>query len=400
MEKYFSGLEKRFGKARHLGTVPARFGERYFNGIMGWQFPEEKILEANREGRLLTMDLDFPGERCALNCSYCFAKAGEKTGTYYRPDKGHRPLSLEEIKRLLLEAKELGLESAKVIGYREPFDNPGIYDFIDFAAEQGIHLVIFTSAYTLGEEHFKGNLQKAIDFLAERPVSLMIKMHTLNDEKEDRIVGLPGFAKKRDYYLKALLDDGKFISETPTRLGIENVIATQNSRELLTMYKYFKVFRNVFVDLDPPIPVGRTGTLEEAEKAGLMGQKRLKELCIETYRINKRHGIAFEGVSPYFGGPKCSQLPNGLYLTLSGQVFTCCGGDECIGNVREKTLKEIFAQNPHRKKECVYHSCPYREKRGMMTEEFVREAESEINQGKRESPRPKGRGFGGSTGPV
>ena len=31
-----------------------------------------------------------------------------------------------------------------------------------------------------------------------------------------------------------------------------------------------KIYRNVFVDLDPPIPVGRTGTLVEAEKAGLV----------------------------------------------------------------------------------------------------------------------------------
>ena len=380
MEKHFAELERRFGKARHLGTAASRFGNRYFNGIKGWQFPEKKLLEAKRAGKLLTMDLDFPGERCALNCKYCFAKAGEKTGTYYRPDKGEKPLSIEDVKGFLLEAKGIGLESVKIIGYREPFDNPGIYDFIDFAAKQGIHLVIFTSAYTLGEEHFQGNLQKALDFLAKRPVSLMVKMHTLNNEKEDAIVGFSGFAEKRDFYLKALLDEPRFTSEMPTRLGIENVIASQNLEELLTMYKYFKIFRNVFVDLDPPIPVGRTGTLEEAEKAGLMKQKKLKELCIGTYRINSRHGIPFEGVSPYFGGPKCSQLPNGIYLTLSGQVFTCCGGDECIGNVRESTLKEIFAKNPHKKKQELYHNCPYREKRGMMTEKFIKEAEEEINK--------------------
>ena len=383
MEKYFQALEALFGKARGDCTVTARFGGGYCNGIKGWQFPEEILRSAREKGLLLTMDLDLPGEKCALNCSYCFAKAGEQTGTYYRSGKGQQPLSMEEIKQRLLEAKQLGLQSAKIIGYREPFENPEIFDFIDFATRNRIHLVIFTALYSLGEEFLGGGTADAIDFLAKHDVSLMVKMHSISSATEDAIVNLNGYAVKRNYYLKALLDDGGLAAESPTRLGIENVVSTRNIAELLTMYKYFKIYRNVFIDLDPPIPVGRTGTLAEAEKAGLMSQKKLLELCTRTYKINDAHGIPFKGISPYFGAAPCSQLPNSLYLTLSGQVFTCCGGDECIGNARKERLKEIFEKNPYRKKRAAYHNCPYREKRGIMTKEFIKKAEEMLLCGRK-----------------
>lgn len=372
-DKIFNELERRYGKAELAAT--SRFKD-YFNGIKGWQFSEEVINKANENGELLTMDLDFPGNRCKLDCVYCFAKVGEKTGTYYRPGMGEKPLTLEEIKHFLIESKKLGLKSIKIIGFREPFDNPGFYDFIDFAASLGLHLVIFTAGYTLGEENFGGDLQKAVEFLAEKPVSLMIKLHTLDKDKEDKIVNLKGFSDSRDKILKALLDNEKFTNCNPTRLGIENVISSQNIEELLAIYEYFKIFRNVFIDLDPPIPIGRTGTLEEAEKAGLLPQEKLKELCVKIYQINKKYGIKFKGVSPYFGGDPCTQLANGLYLTLSGKVMTCCGGDEVLGNVRSQGVKEIFKNNHHRKKDGIFHNCPYREKKGIMTQGFIESVKS------------------------
>jgi len=374
--KLWEILESRYGKAG--SNAVQKFGNGYFNGIRGWQIPEDELRQANKEEKLLTMDLDFPGTKCKLDCIYCFAKIGEKTGTYYRPHAGDAPLSLEEVKSAVREAKGLGLKYIKVIGYREAFENPDFLEFVDFISGLGIHIVVFTAAYTLGEENFGGDLDKAINFLAERNVSLMIKLHNLNREKEDEIVRCEGFSESRDRILKKLLADGRFTNQSPTRLGLENVISSQDTEELLAIYEYFKIWRNVFVDLDPPIPMGRTGTLEEAEKAGLMPQDKLKYLCVKTYQINKKYGILIRGVSPYFGGDPCTQLSNGLYLTLSGKVMTCCGGDEEIGNVRKQSIKEIFEHNSYRKKYPFYHNCPYREKRGIMTQEFIKEVEKEI----------------------
>lgn len=382
---FWKVLENRFGQADADST--SKFGKNYFNGILGWQYSEDDILGANENGRLLTMDLDFPGNKCKLDCVYCFAKVGEKTGTYYRPGEGSNPLTIDEIKDFLIGAKKLGLKSIKVIGFREPFENTEFYDFIDFTTKLGVNMVVFTSAYTLGEEKFNGKLEKAIDFLANHKVSLMIKFHTLNNAKEDKIARCPGYAKERDRILKALLADGRFTNCSPTRLGLENVISSKNIRELLAIYEYFKIYRNVFVDLDPPIPIGRTGTLEEAEKAGLLSQNKLKELCTKVYAINSKFEIPFKGVSPYFGGNPCTQLTNGLYLTVSGKVMTCCGGDEEIGNIRTQSVKEIFQNNPHKNKNGVFHNCPYREKRGIMGKEFIKEVNYAVDQLLKQKPK-------------
>jgi MoaA/NifB/PqqE/SkfB family radical SAM enzyme len=366
-------LEKRFGR---IGKdITARFGAQFLNGLNGWQFPEETLKEANQEGKLLTMDLDVPSS-CRLNCIYCFAKED----AYYRPQMGDRPLSFEEIKKCLIEAKKLGLQSAKVVGFGEPFSNKNFYDFIDFATEQGIHLVVFTSAYTLGEKGI-GGVDKAIEFLAKHDISLMIKFHTLDKEKENSIVGLRGYSKIRDRYLKALIDNGSFTSCFPTRLGLENVIASQDIDELVSIYEYFKIFQNVFVDIDPPIPVGRTATADKVKRIGL-SQEKLEELCVKIYKINANYDIPFKGVSSFFGAVPCSQLPNSLYLTLSGKVITCCGGDEEIGNIREQSLTEIFAKNhPYRQKmKDIYHTCPYREKAGILTKEFIEKVEGCLNK--------------------
>jgi MoaA/NifB/PqqE/SkfB family radical SAM enzyme len=298
-EDILGTLQERFGAVNE--DIKKRFGNKFVNGLQGWQFSPDEIRKANESRRLLTIDLDFPGERCALDCIYCFAKAGEKIGTYYRPDKGTSPLTLNEVQDAIVQAKQLGLRSVKILGYREPFDNRGIYEFIDFLSEQSVIPVIFTSAYTLGENKGSRNLQAAFDFLASRNVSLMVKLHTLDKTKEDEIVRRKGYANKRDKYLLALLKDGRFNAQTPTRLGIENVLASQDVDELVTLYEYFRIGRNVFIDIDPPIPVGRTSTREEAERAGLLSQEQLEALCLRIYRVNQKAGIPFEGVSPYFG---------------------------------------------------------------------------------------------------
>ena len=363
-------LERRFGRLET--DVTMRFGSNFLNGLKGWQFNEETLQKACNNGELLTMDLDVPSG-CRLDCVYCFAKED----AYYRPQKGDKPLTLDEIKFLLKEAKQLGLQSAKVVGFGEPFENKDFYDFIDFTTEHGIHLVVFTSAYTLGEKKFE-NLGKAINFLAEHDISLMVKLHTLDRGKEDSIVRMKGYSEKRDRYLKALLDDGRFTETSPTRLGIENDVASRDIDELTNMYEYFKIFRNVFIDIDPPIPIGRTATAEASSKIGL-DEGNLRELCLKIYQTNQKYGVPFKGISPFFGGLPCSQLPVGLYLTLSGNVVTCCGGDEKMGNVRKQPLREIFENRPYKNKiKGIYHSCPYREKAGILTKEFIIDVEKTL----------------------
>lgn len=359
---YLDELVKRFGKIEN--SAISTFGKDHFDGIQGWQFEEELITNHNRQGKLLTMDLDIPSA-CPLNCIYCFAKED----AYYRPQAGDKPLSLKRIMEIIKEAKMLGLKSIKVVGYGEPFENSEIYNFIRFATELDIHLVIFTAGYTFGKSF--PSAQEAIAFLYQHKVSLMIKYHALTRAQEDLIVKKEGYAYVRDQNLNLLLDHG-FAGETPTRLGLENVIAIKNIQELAAIYEYFKIFCNIHVDIDPPIPVGRTKSKQQSEEIGLK-EKALLQLYKLIYSINRRYDIPSLGVSPFIGNPPCSQLPNGIYLTLSGKVMSCCGGSEEYGNVNKgESLEEIFQRNPYRlRQNSIYHDCPYRAKAKILDEKFL-----------------------------
>ncbi|MEI6650604.1 MAG: radical SAM protein [Candidatus Moraniibacteriota bacterium] len=373
--QYVAKLRRRFGITGSM-TVIQRFGKKYFDGIEGWQFPVEIIEEYNGKGKLLTMDLDIPCT-CKLNCNYCFAKES----AYYRPKAGDRPFTIVKLKKSLLAAKKMGLKSAKVVGFGEPFENLKIFDFIEFASANDIHLVIFTAAYTLGDQMFGRNPEKVVDFLFQHKVSLMIKFHTLNREREGEIVGWSEYPKRRDAILRLFLEHGGFNADSPTRLGLENVIATQDVDELAAIYEFFKVYRNVHVDIDPPIPVGRTATKEQSEHIGLTREKLL-ELYERIYLINNSYGVPFQGVSPFIGNMPCSQLPNGLYLTLSGKVMSCCGGDEQYGDVNAgESIADIFLRNPYRLKvKTAFHDCPYRERAGILSSELMRKARERIER--------------------
>ena len=372
---YFAQLQEIFGNTGRESVID-HFGKNYFDGIEGWQFPIVTIKKYNQGGKLLTMDLDIPCP-CKLNCNYCFAKES----AYYRPQAGDRPLTMQKIKQSLLEAKAMGLKSAKIIGFGEPFENSKIFDFIEFASSYDIHLVIFTSAYTLGERTFGENKKKVIDFLFDHKVSLMIKFHTLDQRKEVEIIGYEKYPAQRDEILRLFLEHGGFNNASPTRLGLENVIATGNVDELAAIYEYFKIYRNVHIDIDPPVPVGRTTTKEECQQIGL-SEEKLLELYKRIYFINKKFNVPFLGISPFIGNPPCSQLPNGLYLTLSGKVMSCCGGNEQYGDVNDgESIAEIFLRNPHRfKSENVYHNCPYREKAGILSVDFIEKINQLIQQ--------------------
>jgi hypothetical protein len=107
--KYRYELEKRFGKADI--DVITKYGKSYFNGIKGWQYSELELKKANEEGKLLTMDLDFPGSQCKLDWVYYLAKYCEKTGTYYRYGEENKPLILEEIKSSYCKLMSFELEA-------------------------------------------------------------------------------------------------------------------------------------------------------------------------------------------------------------------------------------------------------------------------------------------------
>ncbi len=394
----------------------------YVNAIVGWQFPDTTIRKYlnGEKPRLLTMDFDFPcRKKCNLRCRYCFIETDERE-LEWRGDEISDKLTYEELKDVFEQASKLGCKSAKLVGDQEPFLEDRFLEFLNFVSQElKIWVVVFTNGLVLADDRQCVNIhdkssESIIEEFKRLRVSIMLKFHSFSNHIEDDLVQRPGYAQKRNAVLKRLIEAGfneppefetpeeQFLMtgvmgnerpETWTRLGLESVLTPQCLQDVEEIY-LMKARKRLYIDLDPPVPVGLTRSREEREKRNLsISKEQALQVCLRLYGLNEELGIPFEGASPYFGSLPCSQLPYGLYVNSRGRIYPCCGcpdkevdgRSEYLGYVREpNALSRAIESNPYRlhykrygfaynsppfnSREYsgygIYHGCAYRDRAG------------------------------------
>jgi hypothetical protein len=369
---------------------------------------------------MLTLDFDLPSTRsCNLKCKYCFIETDERQ-LQNRQHSTCKRINIKQLRRVFAEARKLGCRSAKLVGDQEPLLEHFFVPFVEYVSnELKMWLVIFTNGTVLYNDSLCKQIhgmdsQTLIDKLYEMRVSIMLKFHSFSNEIEDELVGVKGYAAKRNFVLERLIEKkfnappmfssdeeqkvmtgtskGK-IPEMWTRLGLESVITPQCFAEAESIYR-LKKDKHIFIDLDPPVPIGLTQTEATRKKCGIhTPPSEILELICQIYSLNHKFGIPFKGPSPYIGGFPCSQLPYGLYVNAMGRIYPCCGcpdidsdgRSDYLGNIHcSDALLKAIENNPYRKyykkygyaydsapfnqKNYIgyglYHGCPYRDRAG------------------------------------
>jgi len=392
------------------------------NAICGWQFPKVTIRRYidSKSPKLLTMDFDFPSTKpCNLKCKYCFIETDERQTENCKGFTEGR-IDVNILRRVFLQASELGCRSAKLVGDQEPLQEETFLPFVEYVSEKlGMWLVIFTNGSVLSNDKLCRRIhgvdsQAVIENLNSMRVSIMLKFHSFSNHIEDELVRSKGYAAKRNIVLERLIESGLnqppefstpeeqlamtgiewgMAPESWTRLGLESVVMPQCLSDAEKIYR-FKSEERLFVDLDPPVPIGLTSSEEIRKKYNInVPQERMLELAQQIYAMNEELGIPFEGASPYLGGLPCSQLPYSLYVNARGRIYPCCGcpeeesdgRSEYLGNVRDQNaLRDAISNNPYRihyqqhgfaydtppfnsskyDGYGIYHGCPYRDRAG------------------------------------
>lgn len=182
---------------KKLNVIPhvAQFKEKpdpvLSNIVQHWGFfSQAEIDHAAQDCSLLMLDLDF-GRGCSLNCPGCFRRANIV-------DAGKFPdLTYEELMGVIDEARGLGLESVKVCGVGEPFENPKLLDFATDLTEKEIGLAIFTKGHILGDDkaatkifgpHIKSG-QALAKKLFELKTSILLNFPSFNSALVSKLVG-------------------------------------------------------------------------------------------------------------------------------------------------------------------------------------------------------------------
>jgi MoaA/NifB/PqqE/SkfB family radical SAM enzyme len=324
------------------------FPKSHINNVHGWAFSRQQILDAADERKLLTLDIDIPGKgNCTLSCPNCFRR-----NDGFRSEKR---MGQGEFFELILQAKELGLQSAKLLGPGEPLEEKNLLATLDFLSKNGIIPLIFTKGQLLSgssEEackmiHGIGS-QELISKLYGHGASILLGATSFVPAIEDCLVGSAGYSRKREEAILRLASGGfsDFEPGQPTRLALISAPITPiNIGEMFRIYKWARR-RHICHVMTPTMVAGKA---KENLYRILPNENDLIDLYVKINVWNIKQGIItlpelrMQGIGSYPGAAPCNQISCGMFVLGTGKVLRCPGDDVSVqGDLKEQSLAQIW----------------------------------------------------------
>ena len=346
-----------------------KYPQDLINDVNGWAMLKNRV--RNTAGKMTTIDLDF-GTYCSLNCPFCFRKNNSI-------DKDKHKLTYEKLVDIVLQAKELGLESIKFVGAGEPLEHTEFLKFLRFLKSINVIPLIFTKGHVLGDDKLVKKYysdyglttgkELAIE-LDKCNASMLVNFLSTDFRLQDSLVGnIEGYTEKRNKAIE-ILDDVGFTNYNPTRLAIIIAPVTkQVYHEAFNVYKWARE-RNMYPVLTPTMMSGRG--LKSWHDINPTDDD-LEDLYLKVYKFNLEFGIQTleqiksDGISSYAGASPCSQIGRGVYITINGLVNMCPGTEKKeyqYGNIWDAPLKEIWENSINYKEYSGKFNCQCPAKEG------------------------------------
>ncbi|MBL4903201.1 MAG: radical SAM protein [Desulfocapsa sp.] len=280
------------------------------------EFTEEEIKKAVAGDRLLSIEIEF-SRICNFRCSYCYVPEKKEC-------KGE--LSTDEIKNVIVQAKELGARKIIILG-GEPSIYPHLPEMLKFIDSHGFEIEMFTNGTGVNAE--------LAQLLAALKVRLVLKLNSRNRAVQDRLAGKEG-AYDIIQTAFAHLKDAGYPSDD-LFLALSTIICQPNFDELVDMWKWVREQK-----IEPYFEVI---TPQENALDNLwlsVDSIKLKELFAELSRIDQNlYGRDWEPQPPLVGN-KCMRHQVSCLVTATGEVMPCVGVTIPLDNIRNNTLAYIL----------------------------------------------------------
>lgn len=346
------------------------------NTLQYWGFfSRAEVSEAKKSGRLLMLDLDF-GDTCALHCAGCFRREHLIEADF---EKSKKPdMTYDEIINVIEQARALGLQTVKICGKGEPFENPDLIRLARDLTARDIGLAIFTKGHIIGDDskvteifgHEGITNGKALCHeLFKLKVSVMPSVPSFDDRLLGKLVG-----RRSEWYVPRLklaverLARAGFNKTRPTRLAFVHAPLTKKSiHEAFSVYCFARE-RNILPILALHMISGKQITPEFLAKQDASEEKKIRLFqdilsynLIKGYQIKK--DILKDGLSCMPGIHPCNQIAVGLYIMITGLVMRCPGDfAQPLGNIRDEPLSDIWQKCRHWKWAGAFNvGCPYKD---------------------------------------
>ncbi|MEK6202341.1 MAG: radical SAM protein [Desulfobulbaceae bacterium] len=280
------------------------------------EFTEQEIKEAVAADRLLSMEIEF-SRVCNFRCSYC-----------YVPEKREYvgECSRDEIKDVLLQAKELGARKIIILG-GEPTIYPHLVEMIRFLKEHDLEIEMFTNGTGIDAE------MAAI--LAAAQVRVVLKLNSRKREIQDQLAGRVGAF---DIIQTALVNLKRAGYPSPDLfLALSTIICQQNIDELPGIWQWLRD-----EGIEPYFEVITPQENAVANSWLSVGAEQLKALFTRLAEIDQQSYGRHWDPQPPLVGNKCMRHQVSCLVTASGDVMPCVGVTIPLDNVRNNRLAHIL----------------------------------------------------------
>lgn len=284
--------------------------------ISNFEFAQEEIDEAVRNGRLLSMEIEF-SLRCNFNCRYC-----------YSPNSSllKNELTRKEIRDVIVQARELGAKKIIILG-GEPSLYPYILDKIRFIKSLGLDIEIFTNGSLITADIAKQ--------LFINNVRVVLKMNTFDKNLQDELTGTKGSFELIQQALHNLKNAG-YPSENRV-LAVSTIICQQNIDELVPMWRWLRD-QNIIPYFEMITPQGNATENEWLK----IDSRKIYKVFSELAEIDRSlYGYDWQPQPP-LAGNRCMRHQFSCLVTAQGNVMPCVGVTIPVGNIRERKLRDII----------------------------------------------------------
>lgn len=284
-------------------------------------FLDNEIDECLERKGLLSIELEFT-KKCNLRCLYCYSDAGEPI---------ENELNHEELISVISQAKELGARKAILLGGGEPLIFRGLTDIISYIDSLELQQILFTNGTLITKE--------IADFFFQKKISVVIKCNSMKPDVQDALAGANGSFKNIRKGLRHLMEAG--YPDGKSMLGIQTVICRQNIDELPEMWIWARE-NGITPYFEMLTYQGRA----RENKDLIISMNEIKAVFEQLEMIDReRFGIIWNS-RPTIAAFSCKRHLYSCLINSQGYVQPCTGVDMPVGNVREKSLKEILESSP------------------------------------------------------
>ena len=284
--------------------------------MIGAEFTRAEIEAAARDGRLLSMEIEF-SLRCNFHCQYCYVNQDHSAPNELTPD---------EIRDTLLQAKALGARKIIVLG-GEPMIYPRILEMLAFIREQGMAAEMFTNGTQMTAE--------AARRLRELGVHVVLKMNSFDPAVQDRLAGMKGAHQIIQDAYDNLLAAGY---PGPDRMmAVSTVICAQNLAEVPHMWQWLRDRQiTPYFEIITPQGNARDNSMLDVDLP------TLHATFTELARLDRtKYGIEWDPQPPLVGD-RCLRHQFSCLVNAFGAVSPCVGVTIPVGNIRERKLADIL----------------------------------------------------------